>query len=102
MKEIIDYARSRQVTVVPEIDLPGHSYAAMHAYGDLICDGVDFPVEGKKGRDAVCMGRPETLRFVKDVVDELKAVFPPGSPIHLGHDEVSAEAWKNAGIARTV
>ena len=40
------------------------------------------------------MGRPETLRFVKDVVDELKAVFPPGSPIHLGHDEVSAEAWK--------
>ena len=72
----------------------GHSYAAMHAYGDLICDGVDFPVEGKKGRDAVCMGRPETLRFVKDVVDELKAVFPPGSPIHLGHDEVSAEAWK--------
>lgn len=95
MREIIAYARSRQVTVVPEIDLPGHSYAAMHAYGELICDGVDFPVEGKKGRDAVCMGRPETLRFVKDVVDELKAVFPPGSPIHLGHDEVSAEAWKN-------
>lgn len=94
MREIIAYARSRQVTIVPEIDLPGHSYAAMHAYGDLICDGVDFPVEGKKGRDAVCMGRPETLRFVKDVVDELKAVFPPGSPIHLGHDEVSAEAWK--------
>lgn len=94
MREIIAYARSRQVTVVPEIDLPGHSYAAMHAYGELICDGVDFPVEGKKGRDAVCMGRPETLRFVKDVVDELKTVFPPGSPIHLGHDEVSAEAWK--------
>ena len=94
MREIIAYARSRQVTIVPERDLPGHSYAAMHAYGDLICDGVDFPVEGKKGRDAVCMGRPETLRFVKDVVDELKAVFPPGSPIHLGHDEVSAEAWK--------
>ena len=94
MREIIAYARSRQVTVVPEIDLPGHSYAAMHAYGDLICDGVDFPVEGKQGRDSVCMGRPETLRFVKDVVDELKAVFPPGSPIHLGHDEVSAEAWK--------
>lgn len=94
MREIIAYARSRQVTIVPEIDLPGHSYAAMHAYGNLICDGVDFSVEGKKGRDAVCMGRPETLRFVKDVVDELKAVFPPGSPIHLGHDEVSAEAWK--------
>lgn len=100
MKEIIAYARSRQVTVVPEIDLPGHSYAAMHAYGDLICDGVDFPVEGKKGRDAVCMGRPETLRFVKDVVDELKAVFPPGSPIHLGHDEVSAEAWKKCKYCR--
>lgn len=84
MKEIIDYARSRQVTVVPEIDLPGHSYAAMHAYGDLICDGVDFPVEGKKGRDAVCMGRPETLRFVKDVVDELNGRFSARLPYPFG------------------
>ena len=48
MREIIAYARSRQVTIVPEIDLPGHSYAAMHAYGDLICDGVDFPWKGKR------------------------------------------------------
>lgn len=94
MKEIIAYARRRQVTIVPEIELPGHSYAAMHAYGNLVCDGVDFAVEGKKGRDTVCMGRPETLRFAKDVVDELKEIFPPGSPIHLGHDEVSAESWK--------
>lgn len=94
MKEIISYARSRQVTIVPEIELPGHAYAAMHAYRDLVCDGVDFAVEGKRGRDTLCMGRPETLRFVKDVVDELKTVFPPGSPIHLGHDEVSAESWK--------
>lgn len=94
MKEIIAYARRRQVTIVPEIELPGHSYAAMHAYGNLVCDGVDFAVEGKKGRDTVCMGRPETLRFAKDVVDELKGIFPPGSPIHLGHDEVSAESWK--------
>lgn len=95
MKEIIAYARSRRVTVVPEIELPGHAYAAMHAYGELVCDGVNFPVEGKKGRDTVCMGRPETLRFVKDVVDELKTIFPPGSPIHLGHDEVSTESWRN-------
>ena len=94
MKEIIAYARSRRVTVVPEIELPGHAYAAMHAYGELVCDGVNFPVEGKKGRDTVCMGRPETLRFVKDVVDELKTIFPPGSPIHLGHDEVSTESWR--------
>lgn len=94
MKEIIAYARRRQVTIVPEIELPGHSYAAMHAYGNLVCDGVDFAVEGKKGRDTVCMGRPETLRFAKDVVDELKGIFPPGSSIHLGHDEVSAESWK--------
>lgn len=95
MKEIIAYARNRRVTVVPEIELPGHAYAAMHAYGELVCDGVNFPVEGKKGRDTVCMGRPETMRFVKDVVDELKTIFPPGSPIHLGHDEVSTESWRN-------
>lgn len=101
MKEIIAYARRRQVTVVPEIELPGHSYAAMHAYGNLVCDGVDFAVEGKKGRDTVCMGRPETLRFVKDVVDELKEIFPPGSPIHLGHDEVSSESWKRCRYCRS-
>lgn len=94
MRELVTYARSRHVTIVPEIDLPGHSYAAMHAYKELICDGVDFPVEGKKGRDSVCMGRPETWRFVRDVIDELKTVFPKGTPIHLGHDEVSSEAWK--------
>lgn len=94
MKEIIAYARSRHVTVVPEIELPGHSYAAMHAYGDLICDGVDFAVEGKRGKDTVCMGRAETLQFFKDVIDELKTIFPPGNPIHLGHDEVSTESWK--------
>ena len=58
MKETIAYARSRQVTVVPEIDLPGHSYAAMHAYGDLICDGVDFPVEGKKRPGCRLHGAP--------------------------------------------
>lgn len=94
MKDLIAYAQRRCVTIVPEIELPGHSYAAMHAYGELICDGVDFPTEGKKGKDTVCMGRPETMQFAQDVVDELKAIFPPGSPIHLGHDEVSTESWK--------
>lgn len=94
MKDLIAYAQSRCVTIVPEIELPGHSYAAMHAYGELICDGVDFPTEGKKGKDTVCMGRPETMQFAQDVVDELKAIFPPGYPIHLGHDEVSTESWR--------
>lgn len=94
MKDLIAYAQSRCVTIVPEIELLGHSYAAMHAYGELICDGVDFPTEGKKGKDTVCMGRPETMQFAQDVVDELKAIFPPGYPIHLGHDEVSTESWR--------
>lgn len=73
----------------------------MHAYGDLICDGVDFPVEGKQGRDSVCMGRPETLRFVKDVVDELKAVFPPAPPFIWAMTRCLPRHGKNAGIART-
>lgn len=100
MREIVAHAQSRQVTVVPEIDLPGHAYAAMHAYADLICDGVDFPVEGKRGNDTICLGRPETMRFVRDVIDELKTVFPPGTPIHLGHDEVAMQAWKKCRYCR--
>lgn len=100
MREIVAYAQSRQVTVVPEIDLPGHAYAAMHAYADLICDGVDFPVEGKRGNDTLCLGRPETMRFVQDVVEELKTIFPPGTPIHLGHDEVAMNTWKKCRYCR--
>lgn len=100
MRELVAYARRRQVTIVPEIDLPGHAYAAMHAYADLICDGVDFPVEGKRGKDTVCLGRPETMRFVRDVVDELKTIFPPGTPIHLGHDEVAMQTWEKCRYCR--
>ena len=74
----------------------------MHAYGDLICDGVDFPVEGKQGRDSVCMGRPETLRFVKDVVDELKRPsFRPAPPFIWAMTGRLPRHGKNAGIART-
>ncbi len=94
MKELVAYAQRRFVTIVPEIEMPGHSYATMHAYDTLVCDGVDFTVEGKKGRDSLCLGRPETLQFVKDVVAELKEIFPKGSPVHIGHDEVMCQSWK--------
>ncbi len=95
MKELVAYAQKRFVTIVPEIEMPGHSYATMYAYDTLVCDGVDFPVEGKKGRDTLCLGRPDTLQFIKDVVAELKEIFPKGTPIHIGHDEVMCESWKN-------
>ncbi len=94
MKELVAYARARFITIAPEIEMPGHSYAPMHAYDMLVCDGVNFPVEGKNGRDALCMGRPETLQFVKDVVAELKEIFPKGTPVHIGHDEVMCESWQ--------
>ncbi len=94
MKELVAYAQKRFVTIVPEIEMPGHSYAPMHAYNMLVCDGINFPVEGKKGKDALCMGRPETLQFIKDVMAELKEIFPKGTPVHIGHDEVMCDSWK--------
>ncbi len=93
-REIVEYAAERYVTVVPEIDMPGHMAAAIQAYPELSCVGeqrID-PVWGATG-NVLCLGNERTYDFINDVVDQLVEIFP-SELIHMGGDEVSPTRWK--------
>lgn len=85
MRELIAYGAERGIMLVPEIDLPGHAYACLVAYPEL---ALESPPGCKLGRDVLAVEKPEVRRFACDVLDEVMALFPPGTPIHLGGDEV--------------
>jgi hexosaminidase len=86
--EIVAYARSRYVTVVPEIDMPGHTNAALASYPELSCDGVAPALYTgiQVGFSSLCLGKPITADFVKDVIGEI-AALTPGPFFHMGGDE---------------
>ena len=88
--EIVAYARSRYIVVVPEIDMPGHTNAALASYAELSCDGKTRApyTERGVGFSSFCIGPESTYRFVDDVVGEL-AALTPGPWIHIGGDEAS-------------
>lgn len=87
-REIVEYAASRFVTIVPEIDVPGHTNAALSAYPELTCDGVAPPLyEGTDvGFSTLCINKERVYEFMDDVIRELAAVTP-GPWIHIGGDE---------------
>lgn len=89
--EIVAYAQSRYVTVVPEIDMPGHTTAALASYPELNCDGQAPPLYTgwTIGTSALCVELEVTYTFVDDVIREL-AALTPGPYIHIGGDEVEA------------
>jgi hexosaminidase len=89
--EITDYARSRHMVVVPEIDMPGHTNAALNAYPELNCDGTAPPVHTgiEVGFSSLCIQKEITYDFVEDVIREL-AEMTPGRYIHIGGDEAQA------------
>lgn len=88
--DIIAYAQSRYITVVPEIDMPGHANAALASYPELNCDGVAPPLHTgiDTGFQALCTGIDITQTFVDDVIREV-AELTPGPYLHIGGDEVS-------------
>ncbi len=94
-KEIVRYAAERYITVVPEIEMPGHSSAALAAYPQLGCTGGPYKVQGTWGvfKDVYCAGKDETLIFLKDVLNEIMGIFP-SEFIHVGGDECPKNAWK--------
>ncbi|MFF7181648.1 family 20 glycosylhydrolase [Streptomyces sp. NPDC008121] len=87
-KEIVRYAASRYQEVVPEIDLPGHTNAALASYAELNCDGVAPPLYTgtEVGFSSLCVPKPVTYDFVDDVIREL-AALTPGKYLHIGGDE---------------
>lgn len=95
IKEVVDYASKRFVTIVPEIELPGHSRAALAAYPELGCTGGPYETATKWGifEDVFCAGQENTFAFLTDVLDEVCALFP-GQYVHIGGDECPKERWK--------
>ncbi len=91
LQELAAYAAERHVMLVPEVDFPGHSYAALFSYPELALPGFEPQGNGLRGRDVLHVRSPQVIRFVETVLDELMAIFPPSTPIHLGGDEVSTE-----------
>lgn len=95
IKEIVSYAHSRHMKVVPEIDLPGHFSAALAAYPEYGCAKTKCKVQETFGVkfNVACIGNPATVPFLCDILDELIELFPDGE-IHLGGDEVPSYRWK--------
>jgi hexosaminidase len=95
VKEIVSYAASRYITVVPEIEMPGHSLAALAAYPELGCTGGPYQVRTYWGieKDVYCAGNEQVYTFLTDVLDEVFALFP-SMFIHIGGDECPKERWE--------
>ncbi|WP_321333606.1 family 20 glycosylhydrolase [uncultured Bacteroides sp.] len=95
IKEIVAYAQKRFITIVPEIDLPGHMLAALAAYPELGCTGGPYEVSPRWGvfDDVLCIGNEKSMKFIEDVLDELITLFP-SKYIHIGGDECPRTRWK--------
>lgn len=95
-KEIVDYAASRYLEVVPEIDMPGHTNAALASYADLNCNGVAPPLYTgtEVGFSTLCAKKDVTYDFVDDVIREL-AALTPGKYLHIGGDEAHSTSHED-------
>ena len=101
-REIVAYARERGVTVLPEIEMPGHAVAALAAYPELACTPGPFEVRTTWGisEDVMCPSEA-TFTFLEDVLREVMAIFP-SEYIHIGGDEVPKVRWKESAVAQEV
>lgn len=113
MKEVVAYAMDRGVTIVPEVDMPGHCFALIAAYPNAGCletpQGSDFfytyPADAqrfpsKPGTDVLCVSKENTLVMCKDILDELMEIFP-SKFIHIGGDEVNKAWWKKCASCQS-
>ncbi len=96
IKEVVEYARTRFVDIMPEIELPGHSVAALAGYPELSCTGGPFEVRQVWGvaADVYCAGKEETFEFLENVLSEVIELFP-FEYFHIGGDECPKIRWKD-------
>jgi hexosaminidase len=101
IREIVQYAKERYITVIPEIDFPGHASAIIASYPELGCYGQQIQVPNTFGikEDILCPS-DSVIQFLKDVMDEVCVLFP-GKYIHIGGDEVQAKHWNESPAARS-
>ncbi|MDE5567247.1 MAG: family 20 glycosylhydrolase [Muribaculaceae bacterium] len=103
MRDIVHYAAERNINVIPEIEMPAHSAAAIASYPELACPVVDkfvgvFPgIGGKDASIILCAGQEKTFQFIQDVLDEVMDIFPSPT-IHLGGDEANKAMWEKCPL----
>ena len=102
IQSVVAYALERNVTIVPEIEMPGHSLAALAAYPEFACSSGPFEVATTWGvfEDIYCP-KEETFNFLENILAEVCALFP-GQYIHIGGDEAPKAAWKKSEVAQEV
>ncbi|NVO02149.1 MAG: family 20 glycosylhydrolase [Bacteroidetes bacterium] len=96
IKEVVAYAEKLHITVIPEIEMPGHAVAALAAYPHFSCTQQPITVENNWGvfKDIYCAGNDSTFKFIEDVLTEVISLFP-GPYIHIGGDEAPKYRWEN-------
>ncbi len=97
IKEIVQYAKERHITIVPEIEMPGHSSAAIASYSWLgtAKKEIEVPISFGVGTDVYDVSDPEVIAFLQNVLDEVMELFP-SKVIHIGGDEVKYNHWKSS------
>ncbi len=102
IKEVVAYAKERHITVIPEIEMPGHSLAALASYPELACKPGPYKVATTWGvfKDVYCP-KEKTFRFLEDVLTEVMELFP-GKYIHIGGDEVPKDRWKESKLCQQI
>ncbi|HEY0428835.1 MAG TPA: family 20 glycosylhydrolase [Pyrinomonadaceae bacterium] len=102
IKDVVAYAKARYITVIPEIELPGHSSAALAAYPNLGCkENYEYKVQTTWGifKEVYCP-KEETFQFLEDVLSEVIDLFPDSPYIHVGGDEVLKDFWKDSPLVQ--
>lgn len=101
IRDVVEYARLRNIMVIPEIEMPGHASAALASYPELSCrkQQIDVPTGWGVFKDVYCVGDESTFEFLEDVLDEVIALFP--SPyVHIGGDEVPKDRWRESASSQ--
>ncbi|MBQ2907060.1 MAG: beta-N-acetylhexosaminidase, partial [Bacteroidales bacterium] len=95
LRDLVKYAEERHITIIPEIDLPGHQLAALATYPELGCTGGPYEVWKQWGvsEDVICAGNEDAMRFLEDVLAEVMDIFP-SEYIHIGGDECPKTRWE--------
>lgn len=101
MKDIVAYAYERFITVIPEIEMPGHALSALAAYPELSCTGGPFEVRRLWGieENVFCAGKENTFSFLEDVLSEIMDIFP-SNYIHIGGDECPKARWEKCPLCQ--
>ena len=102
MRDLVAYAAARHVTIMPEIEMPGHARSALAAYPELSCTGGPFEVSTRWGvHDDIFCPSEQTFAFLEDVLSEVMQLFP-SEYIHIGGDEVPKKQWEDSPVAQEV